>query len=199
LANKQPAPEFGLDRGKVFPAARARSLLNPARRLVQSPRRSVAAIGLAPDARVLELGCGPGFFSPWLVRATRGTVVLLDLQANMLRIARDRVRSAPTATFVQGDGSRLPLRDASFDAVLIATVLVEIPDQGACLDEVRRVMHPGGVFAVAETRRYSDFISFSQLVPLVARHGFEPAGRRGVGWQYVALFRPKSGVGRDEL
>jgi ubiquinone/menaquinone biosynthesis C-methylase UbiE len=195
VANKRRAPEFGLDRGKVFPAAHARSLLNPARRFVQSPRRSVAAIGLTPDARVLELGCGPGFFSPWLVRATRGSVVMLDLQTEMLRIARARVRSARTATFVQGDGSCLPLRDACFDGVLIATVLGEIPDQGACLDEVRRILRPGGVLAVAETRRDSDFIAFPKLVPLVARHGFEPVGKRGVRWQYVALFRPKSGVG----
>ena len=151
----------------------------------------MAAIGLAPDARVLELGCGPGFFSPWLVRATSGSVVLLDLQTEMLRIARDRVRSARTAMFVRGDGSYLPLRDASFDAVLIATVLGEIPDQGACLDEVRRILRTGGVFAVAETRRDSDFITFPKLAPLVARHGFEPVGKRGFRWQYVAVFRPK--------
>lgn len=147
------------------------------------------AIGLARDARVLELGCGPGFFSPWIVRATREPVVLLDLQSEMLRIARDRVRSARTATFVQGDGSCLPLRDACFDAVFIATVLGEIPDKGGCLDEVRRVLRPGGVLAVAETRRDSDFIAFPKLVALLARHGFEPVGKRGFGWQYVASFR----------
>ena len=115
--------------------------------------------------------------------------MLFDLQIEMLQIARDRLRSTPT-TFVQGDGSRLPLRDASFNAVFIATVLGEIPDQGACLHEVRRILRPSGVFAVAETRRDSDFIAFPTLKALVAQHGFEPVGRRGVRWQYVALFRP---------
>src|SRR3954462_14000442 len=47
--------EYGMGSGKVFPAARAKSLLNPARRLVQSPSRTVAAIGLRHGARVLEL------------------------------------------------------------------------------------------------------------------------------------------------
>ncbi len=191
MVNKRREREFGLDRGKVFPAAHARSLLNPARRLVQSPRRSVASIGLAPDARILELGCGPGFFSPWIVRATRESVVLLDLQAEMLRIARDRVASIGTATFVQADGSCLPLRDASFEAVFIATVLGEIPDQAACLVEVRRILRPGGVLAVAETRRDSDFIAFPKLVALVTRYGYERVWKRGFGWQYVAVFRAK--------
>jgi hypothetical protein len=49
----------------------------------------------------------------------------------------------------------------------------------------------GGLFAVAETRRDSDFIALPQLVALVAQHGFEPAGKRGFRWQYVAVFRPK--------
>ena len=186
----QRRAQLGLDRGKVFPASHARSLLNPARRLVQSPRRTVAAVGLGPDARVLELGSGPGFFSPFLVRATRGPVVLFDLQIEMLQIAHDRVRFAPTAVLLQGDGSRLPLRNASFDAVFIATVLGEIPDQGGCLDEVRRVLRPGGTFAVSETRRDSDFIALRTLTELVVGHGFEVAGMRGLRWQYVALFRP---------
>lgn len=190
MTDRQRGPQLGLERGKVFPASHARSLLNPARRLVQSPRRTVAAIGLGPDARVLELGCGPGFFSPLLVRATQGPVVLFDLQLEMLRIARDRVRFAPGAACLQGDGSRLPLGNSSLDAVFIATVLGEIPDQAGCLEEVRRVLRPGGTFAVSETRRDSDFIALRTLTELVASHGFELAGVKGFRWQYVALFRP---------
>ena len=184
--------EFGLDRGKVFPAAHARSLLNPARRLVQSPRRTVAAIGVAPGDRVLELGPGPGFFTPWLVRSTTGSVVLIDLQAEMLRLARERLHGIATTVLAQGDGARLPLRDASFDAVFIATVLGEIPDQAGCLAEVRRVLRPSGVFAVAETRRDSDFIPFPALRALGEAHGFECVGKRGVRWQYVARFRRRT-------
>src|SRR6478609_11195625 len=82
--------EYGLDRGKVFPAEHARSLLNPARRLVQSPRRTIAAMDLRRDARVLELGCGPGFFSPHLADVT-GHLVLVDLQHEMLRLAGERL------------------------------------------------------------------------------------------------------------
>jgi len=47
VANSRPESGFGLQRGKVFPASHARSLLNPLRRFVQSPERTVAAIGIA--------------------------------------------------------------------------------------------------------------------------------------------------------
>src|SRR6478672_5502492 len=145
--------EYGLDRGKVFPAANAKSLLNPMRRLVQSPRRTVAGIGLAPDSRVLELGCGPGFFSPYLAHAVPdGQLVLADLQAEMLLLARQRVSNEASPVFVQADGSVLPVASGSIDAVFIATVLGEIPDRGACIAEVHRILRPNGRLAIAETR-----------------------------------------------
>jgi ubiquinone/menaquinone biosynthesis C-methylase UbiE len=185
------APVFGLDRGKVFPAEHARSLLNPARRLVQSPRRTIAATGVRSDARVLELGCGPGFFSPFVVQAAaNGQVVLADIQAEMLRLARGRLVSQRAVSYVQADGSALPLASRSFDAVIIATVLGEIPDPGACIREVRRILRPDGTLAIAETRRDSDFIAPDQLQRLVEPLGFALAGRRGLRWQYVARFRP---------
>src|SRR5207302_9821843 len=84
--------EFGMERGQVFPASEARSLLNPLRRLVQSPRRTVAALQLPPAATVLELGPGPGFFTPELADAVpRGSVVLVDLQLGMVAAARQRL------------------------------------------------------------------------------------------------------------
>jgi ubiquinone/menaquinone biosynthesis C-methylase UbiE len=187
VAGDASARDYGMDRGKVFPAGHAKSLLNPARRLVQSPRRTVAAIGLRPDDRILELGCGPGFFSPALVDAIpQGQVVLADLQAEMLQLAQTRVN----ADLVQLDGAVLPFASTSFDAVFIATMLGEIPDPAACLRDVRRILHPHGTLAIAETRRDSDFFSPPALQALVEPLGFTMVGRRGIRWQYVARFRP---------
>jgi len=190
VPNERREPRFGLERGRVFPAAHARSLLSPARRLVQSPRRTVAAIGLAPGSRVLELGSGPGFFSPQVARAAQGGhVVLLDLQVEMLRLARGRLHDQRRVGYLQADGSALPLTGERFDAVFIATVLGEVPDPAACLAEVRRVLRPGGVLAIAETRRDSDFISLPRLRELVEPIGFALVARRGIRWQFVARFR----------
>ena len=83
--------EFGLGKGKVFPHQKARSLLHPVRRLIQSPQALVRWIGLRGDETVLELGCGPGYFSIALRDATpHGRLVLFDLQPEMLSMAVER-------------------------------------------------------------------------------------------------------------
>lgn len=174
----------------MFPAERAQSLLNPLRRVVQSPSRTVATMMLEPDSRVLEVGCGPGFFSPFLARAAPiGQLVLVDLQIGMLRMARGRLPAGSNAGCVGADASALPLATATFDAVICATMLGEVPDAAGCLDEIRRVLRSGGRLTVAETRRDSDFIAFHPLRALVESHGFALEERRGIAWQYVARFR----------
>jgi ubiquinone/menaquinone biosynthesis C-methylase UbiE len=184
-----------MDRGKVFPASHARSLLNPARRLVQSPKRTIAAASFPVDGRILEVGCGPGFFSPYIARAVpQGQVVLLDLQREMLTIAKERI----DAGFVQADATRVPIASAQFDGVFVATMLGEVPDRAACIEEARRVLRPGGVLAIAETRRDSDFIKLSALRALVEPRGFAFAWRRGPPWQYVARFQAVSTDGSGQ-
>ncbi len=184
--------EFGVGRGKVFPASKAPSLLNPARRLVQSPTRLAARLGVPADSRVLELGCGPGFFSPSLAAAVpSGQLVLADLQHPMLVHARDRVVAHHNVRFVQADASRLPLAAGQFDAVVIVLMLGEVPDRDACLAECRRVLRENGVAFFAETRRDSDFIKRNELRNLVEPHGFELDESRGWSWEYTARFRAR--------
>lgn len=178
-----------MGRGKVFPASSAKSLLNPLRRLVQSPRRTVAAMRLPRSERVVEVGAGPGFFSPSIADAVPdGVLIVADLQIEMVRLARDRLHGRPNAQFVVADAARLPFRTSSIGAVVLATVLGEVPDAHACLSEIHRVLGPDGALAVAETRRDSDFISSGALNALVQRVGFTFEQRRGTGWQYVARY-----------
>jgi ubiquinone/menaquinone biosynthesis C-methylase UbiE len=186
--------DYGVGRGKVFPATKARSLLNPVRRIVQPPRRVVDSLGATPDARVLEIGCGPGYFSPTVAQAVpRGEVVLADLQREMLSLARDRVSAFDHARLVQLDATQLPFADASFDAVLVVFVLGEVPERDRCLSEIRRVLRPGGVLLFVESRRDSDFIRRADLRALVEPHGFELDRFRGWSWEYSARFLAVSG------
>ncbi|MBK9612860.1 methyltransferase domain-containing protein [Candidatus Amarobacter glycogenicus] len=101
--------EFGLGKGKVFPHQKARSLLHPVRRLIQSPQALVRWIGLRGDETVLELGCGPGYFSIALRDATpRGRLVLFDLQPEMLSMAVERTGSRSGLAAVTGNAVALP-------------------------------------------------------------------------------------------
>jgi ubiquinone/menaquinone biosynthesis C-methylase UbiE len=188
-----PGPtQLGMRRGKVFPASKAGSLLNPARRLVQSPTRLAARIGVGPNARVLELGCGPGYFSPALgALVPAGELVLCDLQSEMLALARDRVAPSTNARLVRADAARLPFATAMFDAVVIVLMLGEVPDRDACVAECRRVLHSDGVVLFAETRRDGDFIRRKELCSLVEPHAFVLDDFHGWSWEYTARFRAR--------
>jgi SAM-dependent methyltransferase len=181
---------FGLGRGKVFPATRASSLLNPLRRLIQSPTRTVERMALARTDTVLEIGCGPGYFSRAIAAAVpEGSLVLFDLQLAMLKLARRRLPDFASIHFTQGDASYLPFPDASFDAALLVLVLGEVPDPDRCIAEVARVLQHGGSVTFAESRRDSDFIPIGKLQIRAEKHGLELSERRGIRWEYTARFR----------
>jgi ubiquinone/menaquinone biosynthesis C-methylase UbiE len=182
--------QFGLGRGMVFPAKRARSLLNPLRRLIQSPTRTVQRMALVRTDRVLEIGCGPGYFSRAIALAVpEGSLVLLDLQEAMLELARKRLPDLANIQFTQGDAMSLPFPDGSFDVVLLVLVLGEAPDRDRCIAEVTRVLRPGGTVTFAESRRDSDFISVGKLRAHAEKHGLQLSERRGPGWEYTARFQ----------
>jgi ubiquinone/menaquinone biosynthesis C-methylase UbiE len=184
---------FGMGKGAVYPHQKARMLLNPLRRFVQSPERLAARLDLAPGAWVLELGPGPGYFSPAIAqRIPDGRLVLFDLQAEMLAMARHRLRAAACPNFaaVQGDALALPFAAAAFDAAVLVAVLGEVPHPDQCLAEVRRVLRAGGLLCVSETRGDPDRIPYGRLEAMAVAAGFlaEP-GRRGRGWTYTARFK----------
>jgi ubiquinone/menaquinone biosynthesis C-methylase UbiE len=147
-------------------------------------------MALASTDTVLEIGCGPGYFSRAIAAAVpNGSLVLFDLQLAMLEIARQRLPGLANVHFTQGDALSLPFPEASFDAALLVLVLGEVPDQDRCVAEVARVLVHGGGVTFAESRRDSDFIPIANLQALAEKNGLELSERRGLGWEYTARFR----------
>jgi 2-polyprenyl-6-hydroxyphenyl methylase / 3-demethylubiquinone-9 3-methyltransferase len=95
---------------------------------------------------VLDLGCGGGFMAEAL--ATRGAVVTaIDPAAGAIDIAKRHAAGQGLAIdYLVGSGESLPLGDKSFDCVVCVDVLEHVADLAAVLDEVKRVLKPGGVF-----------------------------------------------------
>lgn len=104
-------------------------------------RLAVVRAQLPANARVLDLACGTGDFGK-LARAhyTGAQVVAADLTELMLHLAE-----IPDSACV--DAACLPFRPACFDAVFIGYGLRNFPQLGVALDEVHRVLKPGGVLA----------------------------------------------------
>jgi ubiquinone/menaquinone biosynthesis C-methylase UbiE len=174
---------YGVEAGAVFPAAEARRLLNPLRRLLHPPGVLARRTGAPADGTVVELGCGPGWYSPALAaRVPAGRLVLADLQPEMVAMARARVaastarRRGTDAAEVRGlvtDAACVPLQAASADAVVLATVLGETPDPAAVLREVHRLLRPTGRLVIVETRTDPDAVALTRLRALAADAGFE--------------------------
>jgi len=105
----------------------------------------------------LEVGPGPGYLGLEWLKATQGTHLTgLDISPDMLKVA---CRNAGTyglesrVTYVQSPGGRMPLEDSTFDGVFTNGSLHEWTDPVAVLNEIARVLKPGGRYYISDLRR----------------------------------------------
>jgi SAM-dependent methyltransferase len=113
-------------------------------------------LDLPSEARVLELGCGPGaLWAENRTRIPRGwRVVLTDLSAGMVEEAQLALGDLRGRfQFMVVDVQELPFEDASFDGVIANHMLYHVPDVGRALSESRRVLRPGMTFYAATNGR----------------------------------------------
>jgi SAM-dependent methyltransferase len=105
-----------------------------------------AALAATPGERILDVGCGPGFYGGELLEelGPDGSIVGLDSSASMLALAARRCAGHGNVEFREADATSLPVEDASFDAAVCVQVLEYVPDLEAGLDELYRALRPGG-------------------------------------------------------
>jgi ubiquinone/menaquinone biosynthesis C-methylase UbiE len=179
----QPTPWRRLIGPGRYPVEYASWLLNPLRNLIAPPGRIVDRLELAAGDRVLEVGCGPGFFSPTVARRlAHGHLTLFDAQPPMLEMAAQRLQRLGLSNFtiVAGTAEALPFADATFDVVFMITVLGEVPDRAAALTEAARVLRPRGQFSATEAAGDPDRVKGAELDGLAAQAGLAP-GQRWLG------------------
>jgi ubiquinone/menaquinone biosynthesis C-methylase UbiE len=108
-----------------------------------------------PD-RTLELACGTGQLIPEIAERSSFTVGL-DYSDSMLEPALKRIRESNlNASIVRSDARALPFEDASFDAV-VSTFPASFIANERTLNEIARVLRPGGKFAVVVSARFTRF------------------------------------------
>lgn len=109
-------------------------------------------IHIAPQASILELGCGPGKL--WLNNAERipdgWQVTLTDFSPGMLQENRRNLHAVPHSFMYRVvDAQSLPFADETFDAVIANHMLYHVPNHAKAIAEVRRVLRPEGRFYAA--------------------------------------------------
>ncbi|MDX1527407.1 MAG: class I SAM-dependent methyltransferase [Gammaproteobacteria bacterium] len=107
-------------------------------------------LALGPGAALLDVGAGSGWPALYMAAVSGCDATLADLPLEGIRIASKRYSAdqpAGRCGFAVADGSALPFREASFDAICHSDVLCCLPAKGAVLRECRRVIRPGGKMA----------------------------------------------------
>lgn len=95
---------------------------------------------LPPRAEVLDVGCGNGFIAHHLVGILGSRIVGLDVGDS----------TTASINYLPYDGRHFPVEDHSFDAVLLCYVLHHAEDSRLVLNEVARVLRPGGLAVIYE-------------------------------------------------
>ncbi len=105
-----------------------------------------AALGARTGDRVLDVGCGPGFYVSELLEVVGrdGLLVGVDGSADMLSVAAKRAEGHQNVEFQEADATSLPVADASFDRAIAVQVFEYVGDVAAALAEMRRALRPGG-------------------------------------------------------
>ena len=115
--------------------------------------RVVEALRLRRGERVLEIGCGGGFYTAEVARCVgpTGQVGAIDLSADQIAAARSHCADLAWVSCRVADAVALPYEDGAFDVVYGVQVFEYVTPLETALHEVRRVLRPGGRCAILAT------------------------------------------------
>ena len=117
----------------------------------QAPRLTA---GLPDGASVLEVAPGPGYLAIEVAKLGRFLVTGLDISRTMVDIARENATAAGVAVdFEQGDATAMPFADGSFDLIVCQAAFKNFRRPVSALDELHRVLRPGGLAVVQDMRK----------------------------------------------
>jgi phosphatidylethanolamine/phosphatidyl-N-methylethanolamine N-methyltransferase len=138
----------GLDENAVVAAyARWAPIYDPIFGVItgRAIRATMKTLNALPGGKVLEVGVGTGIALPHYKREHRVTGI--DLSPDMLKIAEKRVRTKNLANvdaIREMDAANLAFPDGAFDIAVAMFVMSVVPDPARVLDEMHRVVKPGG-------------------------------------------------------
>ena len=147
--------------------------------LVDRWRRHVAAHA-KPEDVVLEIGSGPGNFARHLLS---GRVYCLEPSDKMISASK-QVLDGQRVDLLRGVAERIPLSDGSVDKVFCVFSFRDFRDRAAGVDEIHRVLRPGGEAFIADIAKPPPGpmakmleMHFRHLVPVLARVAVRPEAR----------------------
>ncbi len=137
--------------GHKFNPAHLQRLDNPRRRALLPPEKILRDVEAAKASVWADIGCGAGYFTIPLAKAVE-KVIALDISLEMLQELKKRLaeQQIHNVEAVQSDESKIKLADSSVNGVILALVAHELHEPQKFLQEITRILNPGGKVIIVE-------------------------------------------------
>jgi ubiquinone/menaquinone biosynthesis C-methylase UbiE len=161
---------------RVCPIEHAGALDISLRKLIQNPRKILRPY-VTEGMTVLDLGCGPGFFSIDMAKMVgmSGKVIAADLQDGMLKKLEDKIRNTKFQNIIKlhkCQEDKIGLSE-KVDFVLLFFMLHEVPDQPRFLKEISTLLKPDAKIMIVEPPFHVSKKEFANLIESVRGLGFK--------------------------
>lgn len=175
----------------VCPVERAGALYSSLRRLIQNPKRILKKY-IKPGDKVLDLGCGPGFFTFDISQliGESGFVYAADLQEGMLDKIRKKISLMHTQNIKvhKCDEIAINLND-TVDFVLAFYMIHELPNQEKTFLEFKKILNPLGKVLIIEPNFHVTKNAFKEMILRLEKVGFKIIERPKIFFSRSALLQ----------
>ena len=160
----------------VCPAVFAYSLDNILRKFVHKPGKILEPY-ISNGMTVIDLGCGPGYFTAELARLAggKGRIIAADLQEKMLVKMKEKVRETGLENRIEAhlyQSDRIGVQ-GKVDFVLAFWMVHEVPDQQRMFEELKSLLNTGGKILIVEPKIHVTDKSFGKMIARLESAGLE--------------------------
>ena len=167
------------------------------RRFLQNPKKILQPY-IKEGMTVLDLGCGPGFFTMEMARLVgeTGKVVAADLQLGMLEKVQKKIQNTVFADIIELHQCLPELVGLAqkFDFILVFYMLHEVPDQLKFLQEIKALLKPQGRILLVEPSFHVSRHEFLESIALMNQAGFTVAAQPRIFFSRTVALK-NSGAG----
>lgn len=161
-------------KNRVCPVERAGGLDNRFRRWIQNPQK-IAGPFIKEGMVVLDIGCGPGFFSIDMAKmvGSSGRVVAADLQEGMLQKIREKIQGTELEKRIilhKCEEGRIGVTE-KVDFVLLVYMVHEVPNKQALFSEIGTILQPNGRVLIIEPPFHVSKKAFEETVKIARDAG----------------------------
>jgi ubiquinone/menaquinone biosynthesis C-methylase UbiE len=121
---------------------------------------------ITPEMKVLEIGCGTGYFSQELIK-TKAQIISIDISTDLLNVAKQNINSS-NITFLVDNAYSMSFKNSLFDCVVGSSILHHL-DIDKAFSEIYRVLKPNGKLFFTEPNMLNPQIVLQKNIPYLKR------------------------------